>query len=67
MKVGVRESLRGANTLYRHPNHNILCHLVGASCLLEPLTFITLRSTEGGNVGILFLDFPVLYDIYILG
>lgn len=31
MKVGARVRLREANTLYRHPNHNIFCHLVGAS------------------------------------
>lgn len=30
MKIGVRVRLREAYTLYRHPNHNIFCHLVGA-------------------------------------
>lgn len=27
----VRVRLREANTLYRHPNHNVVCHLVRAS------------------------------------
>lgn len=62
MKVGVRESLREANTLYRHPNQSF-----GRGLFLEPLTF-TVRSVgvygvrkEGYcNVGILFLGFPVL-------
>lgn len=31
MKVGARVRLREANTLYRHPNHKIFCHLVRAS------------------------------------
>lgn len=75
MKVGMRESLREANTLYRHPNHNIYVIWSGplprASDVymyhtIRSVGVYGVRKEDYCNVSILFLGFPVLYHIYVL-
>lgn len=55
MKIGVRARFREANTLYRHPNHLIFCHLVGAS------TIYSFRVTSTSTLSLLRIH-TYMYD-----